>query len=82
MKLVTFEPAAGGAQSIGILDGDQVAVLDATLHPSFTSMLALIEGGAGGRPQGARHRHEGRAGNRPPARAPARTGADARLPDV
>lgn len=45
MKLVTFEPAAGGAQSIGILDGDQVAVLDATLHPSFTSMLALIEGG-------------------------------------
>lgn len=44
MKLVTFENGAG-AQGIGILDGDTIAVLDAAANPAFGSMLALIEGG-------------------------------------
>ena len=45
MKLVTFEPAQGGKQSIGILDGGDIAVLDPAVAPCFTSMLALIEAG-------------------------------------
>ncbi|MBV0911174.1 fumarylacetoacetate hydrolase family protein [Anianabacter salinae] len=44
MKLVTIENTRGD-QSIGILDGDRVAVLDAAAHPAFASMLDLIEGG-------------------------------------
>ena len=44
MKLVTFENSAG-TQSIGILDGEQIAMLDADMHPAFRSMLTLIEGG-------------------------------------
>ncbi|WP_407496766.1 fumarylacetoacetate hydrolase family protein [Pseudooceanicola sp. MF1-13] len=43
MKLVTFEK--NGAQSIGILDGEKIAVLDGAANPAFASMLALIEGG-------------------------------------
>lgn len=47
MKLVTFE-AAPGQQQIGILDGDQIAVLDGAANPAFASMLALIEAGDAG----------------------------------
>ena len=43
MKLVTFEKA--GHQAIGILDGDEIAVLDGAANPDFASMLALIEAG-------------------------------------
>lgn len=43
MKLVTFDK--GGAQAIGILDGDKIAVLDGGANPAFASMLSLIEGG-------------------------------------
>jgi 2-keto-4-pentenoate hydratase/2-oxohepta-3-ene-1,7-dioic acid hydratase in catechol pathway len=45
MKLVTFEPAQGGTQSIGILDGEDIALLAPAKSPCFTSMLALIEAG-------------------------------------
>lgn len=44
MKLVTFENASG-AEAIGILDGDRIALLDGAGNPAFGSMLALIEGG-------------------------------------
>lgn len=44
MKLVTFENKTG-AQRIGILDGDKIAVLDPETNPAFACMLALIEGG-------------------------------------
>ncbi|MDF1854070.1 fumarylacetoacetate hydrolase family protein [Pseudooceanicola sp.] len=43
MKLVTFEKS--GKQAIGILEGDQIAVLEAGANPAFASMLALIEAG-------------------------------------
>ncbi len=41
MKLVTFEK--NGREAIGILDGEEIAVLDG--DPAFASMLALIEAG-------------------------------------
>tara|TARA_R110002124_G_scaffold11573_4_gene54806 strand:+ start:10366 stop:11295 length:930 start_codon:yes stop_codon:yes gene_type:complete len=44
MKLVTFENSVG-AEAIGILDGEKIAVLDRDAHRAFGSMLALIEGG-------------------------------------
>lgn len=44
MKLVTCENSAG-AQSIGILEGEKIALLDGATNSVFTSMLALIEGG-------------------------------------
>lgn len=47
MKLVTFE-ATPGTQQIGILDGEEIAVLDGAANPAFASMLALIEAGDDG----------------------------------
>jgi len=47
MKLVTFE-ATPGAHQIGILNGEEIAVLDAATNPAFASMLALIEAGDDG----------------------------------
>ncbi|MGR3320406.1 MAG: fumarylacetoacetate hydrolase family protein [Pseudooceanicola sp.] len=46
MKLVTFEK--NGAQAIGILDGEEIAVLDGAANPAFGSMIALMESGAEG----------------------------------
>ena len=43
MKLVTFD--AKGQQQIGIVDGEEIAVLDGGANPAFASMLALIEAG-------------------------------------
>lgn len=47
MKLVTFEPLPG-TQQIGILDGDEIVVLDTGENPAFASMLDLIHAGDAG----------------------------------
>lgn len=47
MKLVTFE-ATPGTQQIGILEGEEIAILDPAANPAFASMLALIEAGDDG----------------------------------